>query len=898
MYFEQATIDKLNFWNKNGIVDKLDKNSRVSRVNNGNLAVEYSINSAVSYANQYMLITGDPAKFGKFKAVDSYDRWPEVVEQSTSNMFKRIAKDIAPAVHGNFTEKTYNVLFINEPTANSQLGKDISAYTGIKLADAQEWTTAKEHIKVMYAYNKIEKSDMDTILDKLDKGEDLLYSEVALIMQPMKPKHVSNGLYPNTGHMADFYIKSSSFPLIPQLTKDFTELDKMRQFMEVNKIDRVVPKTAVKVGFGNAVDLFVDGKFNEDNGFATSNIFVLSRDGFGIQQEVPYDPSKEKILEGSQPRKLVHSDIEESWKFSFDSRDNVSGKELKLENDRIHNELYERRFEDLLKKLGVTNGLTINNFNNLRDLLIEEAITQNYGINEILMLNTMQLNDGKIVFNIPLFFHPMVHKIESLMNSLIKNKVLKNKYPGKSYVQGSSLGFNVSDLSFLKRANRGLNGVIFTKGFQGELDYREDEDGVYAEIFVPSFFRGVDLKQYVDKNGFLDTSKIDPELLEAIGYRIPTQGFSSMVRLKVVGILPEVAGDLVIVPAAMVTQMGSDFDVDKLYVHRYNYYVNKEGKIKKDTYKLQIGGEFIKQQAKISDLGLHTDSQLQNRSLDIYHSILKNKEVGKMVKEPLGDDSIANLVDAVGSPLYLPKSSNLSVVSDELHTMMIDVQAAGKLGVGIASNAVTFHALNQHAGVYIKPKLAGADFKFHSIMFSDKKDNPKQYNDHDGLTTVEKDGVKTYNPSGNTSDSTIEYGMHSYNGAFRLDKIFGFDGNRISKTLVSIQNEAVDNANNGRLYPMNLNKHTFGVGLLIGTSGFNTKFIGYFLRQPSVMEYVNRLNKLNNYTETDFTPNKRDALKLALLKELSYTGTLTDLDVENLSLEEMGQELNKELEEN
>lgn len=895
-YFEEASIEKLNFWNKNGIVDKLDKNSRASRFNNGNLAVEYSINSAVSYANQYMLITGDPAKFGKFKEVDSYSRWPEVIEQSTSNMFKRIAKDIAPAVHGNFVDKTYNALFINEPTADSQFGKDISAYTGIKLADAQEWTTIKEHIRVMYAYNKIEKSQMDTIFDKLDKGEDLLYSEVLLIANPQKPKHVSSGIYPNTGHLADFYIKTSSFPLIPQLTKDFPELDKMRQFMELHKIDRVVPKTAVKVGFGNAVDLFTDGKFNDNNGFTTSNIFTLSRDGFGIQQEVPYDPSKERILEGSQPRKLVHSDIEESWEFSFDGRDDVSGKELKLENDRIHNELYERRFKDLLKKLGVTDGLTITNFNNLRDLLIEEAITQNYGINEILMLNTMQLNDGKIVFNIPLFFHPIVHKIESLMNSLIKNKVLKNKYPGKSYVQGSSLGFQVSDLSLLKRTNRGLNGVIFTKEFKGDLDYREDDGGIYAEIFVPSFFRGVDLKQYVDKNGFLDTSKIDPELLEAIGYRIPTQGFSSMVRLKVVGILPEVAGDLVIVPAAMVTQMGSDFDVDKLYIHRFNYYVDKNtGNIKKDTYKSQIGSKFIKEQANTSDLGLYTDAQLQNRSLDIYHSILSNKEVGKMVKEPLGDDSISKLVDKEGDPLYLPKSDNLSVVSDELHTKMIDVQAAGKLGVGIASNAVTFHALNQHAGVYIRPKFVGVDFKFHSIMFSDKKDKPNQYNDHDSLVTVEKNGVKTYNPSDNTVDSSIEYGMHSYNGAFRLDKIFGFDGSRISKTLVSIQNEAVDNANNGRLYPMNLNKHTFGVGLLIGTAGFNTKFIGYFLRQPAVIKYVNRLNKLNNYTETDFTSNKRDALKLALLKELGYTKELEDLGVENLSLEEMGQELNGKL---
>jgi hypothetical protein len=54
-------------------------------------------------------------------------------------------------------------------------------------------------------------------------------------------------------------------------------------------------------------------------------------------------------------------------------------------------------------------------------------------------------------------------------------------------------------------------------------------------------------------------------------YRVPTQAVSSMGALKPVDVLPEYMGDTVVVADAWTALNGSDFDVDKLFLLRYNY---------------------------------------------------------------------------------------------------------------------------------------------------------------------------------------------------------------------------------------------------------------------------------------------------------------------------------------
>ena len=50
-----------------------------------------------------------------------------------------------------------------------------------------------------------------------------------------------------------------------------------------------------------------------------------------------------------------------------------------------------------------------------------------------------------------------------------------------------------------------------------------------------------------------------------------------MLPIEIVGFLPQAMGDLIVVPAAITKQMGADFDVDKLYIARYNYESSTKG---------------------------------------------------------------------------------------------------------------------------------------------------------------------------------------------------------------------------------------------------------------------------------------------------------------------------------
>nr|UWG25108.1 MAG: RNA polymerase Rpb1, domain 2 [Bacteriophage sp.] len=64
-----------------------------------------------------------------------------------------------------------------------------------------------------------------------------------------------------------------------------------------------------------------------------------------------------------------------------------------------------------------------------------------------------------------------------------------------------------------------------------------------------------------------------------IGYRIPTQAQSSIHALRFVDVVPAIKST-VILPTEFTKITGSDFDIDHLYLARYN--VNKDGKYEFD----------------------------------------------------------------------------------------------------------------------------------------------------------------------------------------------------------------------------------------------------------------------------------------------------------------------------
>lgn len=591
----KAANFKISEWQKNEVIDnkyktQFDKSyiGKISDINNTNkeqnivnyAVLDYIINADIfGLSNVFQLITGDPALF----VVKDTKTWQELVDKTSENIFKRIAGDIAPGEEGNFARKTFNTIFINEPfsesslVASKRLGESVKNYTNMDIADAQEWTTAAEHIEVMFAYGEISKELRDSFIEKLNNKEDFTPQELSIIFNPRKPVYTFNQFDDRFANInVHYYIKTSSFPLLPQLVKG-AKLDKLRIMMERDNIDRAVVKSGVKVGFRNSIDMFTkDGIIEYDS--LKDHIIELDRSGFRIQQNIPYDPRKNKVIEASQYRKLKYADLKMDWNFNFNNQEK-KGHELKTLDDQIHTEYYRRNSAKLIQQLEAVvdgdNKLNIGDVDKLKKMLVEEAITRGYSYNDIMTLKTIELQEGKTVFDIPLYYSNLSDKIEPLLNSIIKNKILKNKIPGFSAPQGSSIGFEF-DKDKISINLKGKN-ISWVKGHDGkQLDYKDENGELYAEVVLPFYFKDrngnpMDVNNYTDDQGFILEEKIDKALLELVGLRIPYQGFSSIIKLKVVGFLPRQNGDLVIVPAAITKQMGSDFDIDKIYVYNFNY---------------------------------------------------------------------------------------------------------------------------------------------------------------------------------------------------------------------------------------------------------------------------------------------------------------------------------------
>jgi hypothetical protein len=224
----------------------------------------------------------------------------------------------------------------------------------------------------------------------------------------------------------------------------------------------------------------------------------------------------------------------------------------------------------------------------LANILAKEIKSrQGYPLN---LLSALELTEDGQNFKIPLWASPYAAKFESLLTSLVTNKVIKQKFAGGSYVLGSEEGFRIKEGDTAAGELKN-SGVVFTKNFdpkKGLQPLRFDpETGkmLPAQIMLPFKFRDESgkilpledflVKQEDSGRYMLDTSKFPEKLLQLFGFRIPTQERNSMAAVEIVGFLPEASGDLILAPRDFTKQMGSDFDVDKLYTYMYNHFYDR-----------------------------------------------------------------------------------------------------------------------------------------------------------------------------------------------------------------------------------------------------------------------------------------------------------------------------------
>jgi hypothetical protein len=163
--------------------------------------------------------------------------------------------------------------------------------------------------------------------------------------------------------------------------------------------------------------------------------------------------------------------------------------------------------------------------------------------------------DENGMFEIPLN-HPLIaNKLEPLVLSNFKNAIQRKKILGGNVVLTSSYGLR-NDLQ-----------IKYKEGKEHKL---ENIEYIPCYITAPSQDFLNDYLTYDEKNGCYDINlelmykemgkeKAD-DMLDMIGYRIPTESKFSMVPLRIVGFLPQTNGSAIILPSDIISISGTDFD--------------------------------------------------------------------------------------------------------------------------------------------------------------------------------------------------------------------------------------------------------------------------------------------------------------------------------------------------
>lgn len=533
-----------------------------------------------------------------------------VVKSTMDEFSKRAAMFIAPGSqgvwvwddqNGNLVDRTsYNAITIADVIKDTELFKEIES------TDAQEFITLQEYIDRMMSEGRIPPSIWQSITNKINRKQDyfeLSSDEKKFIYQPTKPVHTnSKDILGGTFTRVD-YVKSSAYPLIPEVVSG-TSLDDLRKFMEKNNIQSANFKSAKKTGQPGSIlqvfgenDTFIEPNLSD----LKRSLQKLDREGLHTQQEIP--AQKEEISNISQMNRTLFDGLLDVKDFELENT-TFNGREFKNLKENIRVALFDKAKNEFMQRFGVKeggpSGVKIVNKKAFEKLLIEEAIERGFSINDISAIKIDK--DGELI--IPPYLMARADKFEGLINALL-SKIVRLKNPGTSLVQVSGVATKLKMNELTKETKNEiiwLPNYDFTKGLQ----YMRRDPGTVtksgkvipgkvkpAQVIVSQYIRDeegnlIDLSKFVKKDkktglNMLDTSSFSPELFQLVASRIPNQSLPSTLAIEVVGFLPSYMENTIVVPDGITKQMGSDFDVDKLYAYlsslKLNYSKETEAKI-------------------------------------------------------------------------------------------------------------------------------------------------------------------------------------------------------------------------------------------------------------------------------------------------------------------------------
>lgn len=337
-----------------------------------------------------------------------------------------------------------------------------------------------------------------------------------------------------------------NFKDIKKYFDDLLDKDKISQNSYNNILDYFEPSEE------RVVEILRAAVYDENNEYKENVVHQLPYESYVIQQPTPEHLFDAESVYGSQFNNLIYADL-----IDPNMEVTVNGETIKG-RDNIIKYYHALRVENLLESYAKVSK----KFTTIEDLqrAILETIKGNpkYGrdMEDALQIVEVNINGVKRkTFNIPLHNPTMTDKIQEIVLSMFKNGITKQKIKGAKCTLVSNFGFT-KKLNILRNDDGSLIGAECYMPFHSRAIFKDYLTPVYNK-------QGKQIGEELD----IEAIKAqDPELLKAVGYRIPTEAKYSMLPLIIKGFLPVQNGSSIMLPADITTIAGCDFDVDGLFM--------------------------------------------------------------------------------------------------------------------------------------------------------------------------------------------------------------------------------------------------------------------------------------------------------------------------------------------
>jgi hypothetical protein len=580
-----------------GVIDTRITSS--SKINNTEFLKLYLLNQFY-YNTQFNTLFGGDIAFYK-GTVDAQKRFKQLFSPGTytlseGNMDAVILDDIEELTEGKTLEVINSIIENSNLTdGEKRLTKEI--WKGKhNITDAATILSLRRRKEILEDLDRWT-PDMEKSYKRIQKGEDTLEDFHTVnrnpFASPAKPffytvRNVNGVRVPLQIKNAEF-VPTPAFALqkegnaykYPKLAALYLDLNGGKNIKGeevVPKFDVAMFESAVKVGAvannvtiddkGNYKYTFnsyqeVDGEFRINEGF---NVIQVNKADYRLQQETPPHFIDDRSNFSTQTRNIIIQDLDSNPDNKYDlgvksdgKIDARTGEETAMLFQEIVSNDLERDYNKVRDEFLLPNGDL--NYETLLPILSEAAKDRGYGPSYLEAIKPVKNSKGEIRSFLPLYHPKIGYQTQALVNSIIRNRVTRQKINGGQVANFTSYG--VSE----------------------DLKMTVENGGITLEAIMP----WTSAKYFpTDENGNVDIKKLQEteegrELLEIVANRIPTEDKYSIFNIKIVGFSPQSMGGQIILPREITTIAGLDFDIDKLFFMMKNFHY-KNGEIKIDKF--------------------------------------------------------------------------------------------------------------------------------------------------------------------------------------------------------------------------------------------------------------------------------------------------------------------------